>query len=77
MSDSKINAVIEHYCKVRLMERMYDGTSQVTIKRRDSKAGGTTYLLVLGSETYRVSDKTLAVIRDGITELLEKTVTFE
>lgn len=77
MSDSKINAVIEHYCKVRLMERTYNGTSQVTITRRDFKTGETTYLIRLDDETRRVSDEVLADIRDGLTELLEKTVTFE
>lgn len=74
MSDSKINTVIEHYCKVGLMERMI---SRLTITRRDFKTGETTYLIRLDDETHRVSDKALADIRDGITELLEKTVTFE
>lgn len=74
MSDSKINTVIEHYCKVSLVERM---TSQLTIRRRDFKAGETIYLFVLDDETRRVSVEVLADIRDGITELLEKTVTFE
>lgn len=77
MSDSKINAVIEHYCKARLIEGMYSGTSQVTITRRDFKTGETTYLIRLDDETRRVSDKALADIRDGLTELLEKTVAFE
>lgn len=77
MSDSKINTVIEHYCNVRLAERVYNGTSRLTITRRDFKAGETTYLIRLDDETRRVSDKALADIRDGITELLEKTVTFE
>lgn len=74
MSDSKINTVIEHYCKVGLMERMI---SRLTITRRDFKTGETTYLIRLDDETRQVSDEVLTDIRDGLTELLEKTVTFE
>lgn len=76
MSDSKIDTVIEHYCKVRFA-RLFNKTSNLTITRRDFKTGETAYLIRLDDETRRVSDEVLTDIRDGLTELLEKTVTFE